>query len=110
MQLRLGVAAQLHQGAAARTWQRQGTAPARGGDGGSKGQRRRREQARLGPKNRLGEGGFGAGAAEDFAAREDFALEVGESAREQEFAGQRRSGKRARRGEEMARPIASGEG
>jgi len=54
---------------------------------------------------------FGAGAAEDFAAREeDFALEVGESAREQEMAGQRRSGKRARRGEEMTRPIASGEG
>jgi len=111
VQLRQGVAAQLHQGAAARTWRRQGTAPARGGDGGSKGQRRRREQARLGPKNRLGEGGFGAGAAEDFAVREeDFAPEVGESAREQGDGGPAPLGKKSEAGEEMARPIASGEG
>jgi len=88
-----------------------GAEPARGGDGGSKGQRRRREQARLEPKNRGGEGGFGVGAAEDFAVREeDFAPEVGESAREQGDGGPAPLGKKSEAGEEMARPIASGEG
>ena len=64
-----------------------------------------------GQKNRLGEGGFGAGAAEDFAVREeDFAPEVGESAREQGDGGPAPLGKKSEAGEEMARPIASGEG